>query len=307
MALPVVRRAAVALALVLCLASPALAQIEDQLSAYTGKNAEGYMQPLVDAFGADLNSAIWRAAHIPGRPSVHLEVGVMSVLFGDDDRTFSAVTEGGFSPEQRAQAPTIVGSTKAVTVDGDGGTQYSFPGGFDLNSFALAVPQLRVGGIFGTEAILRYFAMQLGDEDEDLGDISFWGIGARHSVSQYFHGAIPFDLAAGFFYQHLSLGENERGDDLLASTAFTIGLQASKRFVRFVEPYAGVSLDTHSMDLSYDSDVGGEDLTVDVDFERTTSLHLTLGLEIDMTVLNLFAEYNLAGQSSFAFGLGLGY
>ncbi|MCK4773363.1 MAG: hypothetical protein KAT30_01205, partial [Candidatus Krumholzibacteria bacterium] len=48
----------IAVALVM-LAVPASAQIEDALSAYTGANAVGYMQPIADALGADLNDAFY--------------------------------------------------------------------------------------------------------------------------------------------------------------------------------------------------------------------------------------------------------
>ncbi|MEE9271610.1 MAG: hypothetical protein V3V49_15280 [Candidatus Krumholzibacteria bacterium] len=48
--------------LVLVLACPAGAQIGNQLSAYTGPNAIGFLQPLVDAFGADLNSGLYHSA-----------------------------------------------------------------------------------------------------------------------------------------------------------------------------------------------------------------------------------------------------
>ena len=41
-------------------ASPSFSQIEDQLSAYTGRNATGYLQPLADAFGADLNDGLFQ-------------------------------------------------------------------------------------------------------------------------------------------------------------------------------------------------------------------------------------------------------
>ena len=46
--------------LIVLAALPAAAQVEDQLSAYTGQNGTGYLQPLADAFGATLNDAFYR-------------------------------------------------------------------------------------------------------------------------------------------------------------------------------------------------------------------------------------------------------
>jgi hypothetical protein len=300
--------------LLICCAAPLAAQINDQLSAYTGANATGYLQPLATAFGADLNSGIFRSASIPKmHPKIRLEFQVMGVFFGDDDRTFRAVTERGFAPVTHADAPTVVGSEKALIVEGDGGTAFAFPGGLNLNSFALAAPQLRAGGLFGTEVILRYFAIDVagsgdsGDsENSDLGKISFFGIGLKHSVSQYLPPGIPVDLSAGFFWQSFSIGENDRGDELISSHALSIGVQASKKLAMFFEPYAGISYDTHSMDVSYESEATGSTTTIDIAFEKETTLHLTLGLSLEFPIVKGFAEYNIAGQSSFAFGLGFG-
>ncbi len=287
-------------------AIPAAAQLGDQLSSYSGANAEGYLGPLADAIGTDLNTGIFRTAHIPRMgPLVRLEIQIMSVLFSDDDRMFNAVTEGGFSPEQRVAAPTIVGPGEAVTVEGDGGTQFSFPGGFDLNSFALAVPQLRIGAVMGTELIVRYFAANVGDDD--LGKISLFGIGARHSVSQHFGPALPVDIAAGFFWQQLKLGEDEQGNDIIASNAFSFGVQASTEVVRFVVPYGGLSYDTHSAEVTYESEASGSEETVNLDFEKSDTMHLTLGVMFDLPVFKAFAEYNVASQNSFAFGIGFGF
>jgi hypothetical protein len=307
----------VSLVLLLCLAPPISAQIEDQLSAYTGANATGYLQPFSSAFGADLNTGIFRAASIPKmHPKIRLEFQVMSVIFGDDDKTFRAVTERGFSPKTYANAPTVVGSGKALIVEGDGGTAFAFPGGFDLHSFALAAPQLRAGGVFGTEVIFRYFALDVGgskdsEDSEDsgnssLGKISLFGIGLKHNMSQYLPPGIPVDLSAGFFWQSFSMGENKQGDKLISSHAFSIGVQASKKVAMFLEPYTGVSYDTNSMNVSYESEATGSTTSIDIDFEKESSLHLTLGLALELPVVKGFAEYNIAGMNSFAFGLGFG-
>lgn len=294
------------IAVLVLLAPPAGAQLADQLSAYSGANAEGYLGPLADALGADLNAGIYRTASIPvAGPLLRLEIQIMSVLFSGGDRTFDALTEEGFTPEQRVEAPTVVGSTTAVTVDGDGGTRFSFPGGFDLSSFALAVPQLRVGALMGTELLFRYFAAQMGDDD--LGTVSLFGIGARHSISQYFGSLLPVDVAAGFFWQQLKLGEDDQGNDIIATSALSFGVQASKEIVKFVAPYGGISYDSHSTEVTYENDSFDAEETVDLDFERTDTVRLTLGLMIDLPVFKAFAEYNVAAQNSFVFGIGLGF
>jgi hypothetical protein len=139
----------------------------------------------------------------------------------------------------------------------------------------------------------------------ELGDISLFGIGLRHSISQYLSPMFPVDIAGGFFWQSFSLGENQRGDELISTSAFTIGVQASRRFV-VIEPYGGLSLDTFSMDVSYESDALGTTESIDVDFGSSTNLHLTLGLGLNFTYAKAFFEYNIAGMNSFSFGIALG-
>ena len=286
--------------LVLLASAPASAQIGDAISAYTGANAEGYLEPLARAIGADLNSALFHSAHVPeGGLHVSLELGLMAVLFSDDDGTFMATTEMGFSPETTVEASTVVGPLNAIIVDGDGGTTFAFPGGFDLASFALAAPQIRIGSFKGTEALFRYLVYDTGDIE--IGDVDVQGYGLRHSISQYFPG-LPVDIAAGIMYQRFKLDE-----DLVDATSFSFGAQASMRLplvFAVIEPYAGLSLDTFEMDVTYDDDDGDP---VSVKFDSRSTAHLTLGLHARVTVVSLYGEYNMAEQNSFAFGLGVGF
>jgi hypothetical protein len=289
--------------LILLAASPISAQIEDQFSVYSEKNVTGYLQPLSDTFGSELNDGLFHSARISGTGlHISFEVRAMAVMFGDDDRTFSATTESGFTPEQTVTVPTIIGSSKAMIVNGDGGTSFVFPGGFDLNSFAIAVPQLRVGTLHGTEAMVRYFAFNT--DNSELGNISLVGFGLRHSLSQYPGPHFPIDIAAGFFWQRFTLGDN-----LISANALSIGLQASKRlsggFVK-LEPYAGISADMFSMNLSYESDVSGLPKDIAVDFKTSRCFHTTFGLSLHLFFLNFNGEYNIANQNSFSIGLSIG-
>lgn len=282
-------------ATVLLAAAPAGAQIADQLSAYTGVNAEGYLQPLANAFGADLNCNWYHSARIEV-DGFHwgLEFPVMGVIFSDDAATFEATTQDGFTPEQTVEAPTVVGDGGSIVVDGDANSQFTFPGGFDLNSFGVTVPQLRLGNYMGTEAVIRYFAIDMGDVE--IGNVGLFGFGVRHSISQYMEPDFPVDLAAGLMYQKFTLGE-----DFIDASAFTIGVQVSKNY-GWVEPYGGVSYDMFSMDVSYTS--GEEDVTLTLDSE--SSVHMTLGVSVGIKPVMANFEYNLASTSSFGFGLYIG-
>jgi hypothetical protein len=282
--------------------------LEDRLSAYTGRNAEGYLDPMVDALGANLNSGLFRGAHIPDTgPYFSIEFLGMANLFGDKHKTFRGVSEEGFSPETTLTVPTIVGPGEAVTVEGDSGTSFSFPGGFNLNSFGTSIAQLRVGSFRGTEVMIRYLAVELGDVD--LGSIDLFGFGLRHSVSQYFDEDFPVDLAAGFFWQRLKMGSNNAGGDLMSSNSLTVAGQVGKRFpVAFLtlEPYGGVSVDWFSMEVEYQSTASGEPEIIKLDFGARTTARLTFGLNAELSFLKAYAEYSVAQMNALAVGIGLG-
>jgi hypothetical protein len=290
--------------LVLLLASPVMAQIEDHLSAYTGENAEGYLDPLIGAIGATMNSGLHRSAHIPRTGfTVSLEFPIIGLYFADDDGIFTATTESGFTPQQKADAPTVIGPTEAVTVEGDGGTTYAFPGGFDVGSFTFTAPQLRIGSAFGTEAMIRFIALKIGDNE--LGDLSLFGLGVRHNFNQYFRVEPPVDLSASFFWQSFKLGENESGSDLFKTNAYSFGIQASRHIPPFLTPYTGLYYNSYTTDISYESEAGGEEESIDLSFDDGY-VQWTIGIELNAAFLDLFVEYNVASRSSFAFGLGLG-
>jgi hypothetical protein len=194
-----------------------------------------------------------------------------------------------------------------VIVDGVGDTQFAFPGGLDLSSFALAAPQLRLGALYGTEVIFRYLAADV--SDDEFGKVSLFGFGAQHSISQYLEEGLPLDLSAGFFWQTYSLGENRAGGDLIKGSALTIGAQGSKRFGMpdiYVEPYGGLSIDTHSMDVSYESEASGEPSDITLAMDSGTNLHLTLGAQFRVYYIGGYADIGFAGKSTFSFGLIFG-
>jgi len=280
--------------------------VQNQISVYTGSNAHGYLQPLANAFGAALNSSYSYSAYIPPT-SLHisLEVPVMGVFFEDTDRTFTATTESNFNPTTEVpNAPTVVGPGDAVTVTGSGGSQFSCPGGLDLNSFGLAVPQLRVSSFMGTEGILRWVAYD--QADSDLGKISLFGIGGRHSISQYFGDKPMFDLAVGVMYQTFKIGENDRGGDFTSTTAFSMQAQVSKNlpvgFMTLV-PYGGLAWEKLDVDLSYEDDNGAP---VDVALEGDNDMRFTVGAGLNFVAGQLFADYSFASTNNFSFGLALG-
>jgi len=300
----------VALAVLLS-AVPVLAQqLEGQLSAYTGDNTKGYLKPLQEAFGATLNSGFYYSANLRETFRISLEFPVTGVIFDESDRTFAADTEDPFVPLDPADtgigdAPTIVGSGNARSISGQGGTVFQFPGGFNLNSFALVVPQLRVG-FKGTEALLRFVA-GVNAGDAELGRIDLFGLGLRHSLSRYM-ATPPVDVAMSFTYQTFSLGENTQQNDLLNTDAWSVGLQASKAFpfaFARIEPYTGIAYNSFRLTAEY-SDNASSTSTAKVEYDWEDTFHWTIGLGINIVAAQVWGQYDVSDRDSFGFGIALG-
>jgi len=220
----------------------------------------------------------------------------MGISFDDEDRTYSPSDPAGFEGLESVDAPTVIGSTEAVSQAGQGGTVLYHPGGFDMDNFTVAVPQLEVGGIAGTRALVRWISIDLGDAD--LGELELLGLGAQHSISQYFDD-LPLDLAIGGFYQSFSIGDN-----LVDATMFQIMATASRQY-GVLEPYVGLGFDTFDMKAEYTED--DTDTVIETDFDPENNVHLTAGALLNLRFLQIHGEFNLAAETGMAVGLSLGY
>ncbi|MFC1799568.1 DUF6588 family protein [Candidatus Eisenbacteria bacterium] len=291
----------------LVLATAASASIEDQLSVYGEANAKGYLEPLVDAAGADLSLGLFESAYIPTDGwFVKIEVRGMGTWLKNDEKTFMATTEDGFSPETTTDAPTVVGPGEAVEVENEAGAKFFFPGGFDLNSLALATPQIRFGAFKGTEGLIRFAAGVIGDNE--LGDLQLWGVGVRHSISQYLNPDLGYNIAAGFMYSNFKAGKNKGGNDMFDITAWTLGAQGSKIWRKggaAVEPYVGLSVDSYSGSVEYQSEAGTPSV-VDVKYDASYGFRASLGLLASVQYVAGQIEYNLGSRNSITFSLGFG-
>jgi hypothetical protein len=287
----------------LCLAGavPAGAQVDDRLEAYTGRNAAGYLAPLVDAFRSNLNSGLFHSARIErGGFHVGLEFNVMSTFFGEDSRTFLAVTESGFSPEQRVEAPTVVGDPNAVFVTGTASTMFAFPGGFDVDHMYLSCPQLRIGSWKGTEVVGRLILFDTGSLD--VGRLGVWGAGLRHSVSQYFPALAPVDLAVAGMWQHAQL-DNDDAEDVVDSELYTLAVHSGVA-LGSLYPYAGLAIDWYRFDVHYEVDGTAP---VDLAFRADENFQLTLGVSYRVGFMAAYGEYSIADQNSLAAGLSINF
>jgi hypothetical protein len=295
------RAALVAGALTMVLASPGLAQLDANLGALTPENVKGYLEPLPKALSTTLNMAEFQSARIPFA-GFNLTVGVhaMGVTFADKDKTYLPADPQGFTHTGNTlPASTVVGSRLSTAQPGQGGTTLYNPGGFDISQFVIAVPQVSIGSVLGTRALVRWVQFDAGDSE--LGKIKLFGVGVQHSLSRYIKG-LPFDLAAGGMYQTFELGKNK----LIDTKAFHGEVTASRKVLLWVQPYVGVGYDTFSMDVNYDQTVGGTNQSYKVKFDDQNSFHGTAGVLLGFPLVKIHAQVDTAKETGAAVGLRFG-
>lgn len=178
--------------------------VEKFISVYQGENANGYLRPLNDVITSAFHAQVVNNAKVDKK--FHLELGVVASgsFITSNLKTFTATTEGDFEPKSSAKVSTIVGPGKSVIVEGVNGTAYEFTAGMGTKYIPLAVPQLSLGALYGTDVHFRFFAWDLGS---DIGKLQLIGGGVRHSISQYFKKEV-IDLSVGYAYQNVKIKDH---------------------------------------------------------------------------------------------------
>ncbi len=250
--------------------------LDKTITNYGEDNAIKYLQPLADAFGANLNSGLQRSAQI-SKFGFHFNLSLQAM--------YSPLAEGkkNFTP--------VGEDMKVPTVFGKESTDEDYPDGlWNTDFFPLAVPQLTIGSLMGTEVTIRYFAFK----NKEIGEITLYGWGIRHSISQYIL-LCPVDIAAGFFHQKFSIGSS------IEATALYYGIQISKQFSVLIL-YAGVGGEKATLKLDYEY----EDTNVSFDLNGENKTRMTIGAGLDFKYVKLYLDFNLAPQNVISASIGFG-
>lgn len=283
---------------VLVAAQAGWGQVEENLKRYANANGEGYIQPLVSGLGVAMNRGWYSSAKIPAL-GLRLRLGVVAMAAPvlERDKSFTAKTEGDFYPAKEAKVSTVVGKETAVVAVGSGGSVYYFPGGLNMNVTAVAVPQLTVGAILGTELIARYIATDLGDSD--LGQLSLAGVGVRHSVSQYIP-LFPINVSIGAFWQKIKVKE-----DMLVFSNLHYGVQASKG-LGLLTIYAGAGYDKSTASVKYEYSGEGDPVKLEYDMKGDDGLQMTVGVGLNMLILHLSGDYTFGQRQAISVSAAVG-
>ena len=291
-------------ALILCLFLFAVGQaqspIENAVKQLTSDNARGYLQPMATSFGANLNSGLYHSASIGELGfTCRFDIVGMATLIGDAEKKYKAVAPQPFSQEP-IETATLFGDLGTVANGPVPGVEYQFQNGQVKTNYVLfAAPQLTLGDVYYSQVIFRYVPIpKIGDFPKT----TLFGIGARHNVSHYFP-VIPLDLAASFYYQSFTIG------DIFEAKSLSFGAQASKSF-SVLTLYGGLQYESSSMDVSYEYEglygaVKGTKMNISMDGKN--NFRFTAGLNVNLLVLNLFADVNIGSMTMFSGGLGFGF
>ncbi|TCO06127.1 DUF6588 family protein [Natronoflexus pectinivorans] len=274
--------------------------VEELVSKYTSENGQKYMQPFADAFSANLNSGLFHNAGINKLGfQIYLGIETQLAVIPSSQKFMTATTEGDYFPSTRVEnVPTVFGPSEGKRIeDPNTGLVYVFPGGLDINYVPMITPQLTVGSVYGTDLTIRFAGTK---KIEDVGDISLFGWGLRHSIDQYL--PLPFSSAIGFYNQRFKFG------DYLDASSSIISLQGSFS-IQVITLYGGLGYEMGSMKISYEYENLENGQTEEIRFDLTpgNTIRLTTGFGFNLGPVNLHAEYNLAKQSTISAGLGIGF
>lgn len=165
-----------------------------------------------------------------------------------------------------------------------------------------AAPQIKLGTIYGTHAIIRFVpGIKIHD---DIGKLSFFGIGLQHNPAVWFDYKLPVDVSAGFLMQNMSVG------DVLDINTTSFGLNVSRDFGNDwvgIAPYAGFIIENSKMKVNYsrtiDTDAGEEKVNINFAMDGENTNRINAGLNIRFFFINIIADYNFSKNNSFTGGL----
>jgi hypothetical protein len=270
--------------------------LENVLKQYDSQMVKGYIQPLADLFGANMNAGLFHSAAIPTR-GLHIELDIigMGSIVTDDQKKYQVTLPPSFS----------IRTLETSTIFGPKGTEVSDPSGFkykgsdgilDASLFPLAVPQLTVGYVYGTEATVRFVTTpSIGDDK--FPKTTLFGAGVRHSISQYIPQA-PLDIALGFFYNTFTVG------DIIDFKAISIGAQGGKTF-SVLSLYGGLAWEKSTMNLDYTQSGSGASI-VSIELDGANTFRGTLGAGLKLGFLSIFADANFGSVTNLSGGIGFG-
>lgn len=278
----------------------AQSSLEEAMNQYGAGAVKGYIQPLADVLVANLSLGYFVNAAPSSRITFGFEIVSMAAPIGDNLRTYTANTPPGFSPST-VQTPTVFGGTApTVTGPAPGITYRGADGVYTSQYFPSAAPQLRVGGLFGTEVAVRYVSSTLIPfiDESDFPELKLFGMGIQHSLTRYM--PLPVDVSIAASFNSLTFG------DLVNLSSNAIGVNVG-RSLGVVGVSFGVLSEGGTMNVKYTSNDPNASGSVDVDLDVSRTVRFRGGAAVNLGFLKLFGDAAIGDITSYAAGLRLGF
>lgn len=315
---------AVAMAALATTARPAAGQsIEESIRQLARENAQLYTHPVSAGIGAGMNSGWFHTARV--KEPLHVDVGikVMGALVPEEDEAFEPVLPEDVTVDipgvgtrffarpygtgAGLSTPTAVGDGAGISVPpqnalrdtllnygldpDDPAYALPFPDGFDIPAVPMAALQGTVGLVLGTEATLRWIpSVKINDE---VGQLEAFGVGLKHSVSQWFPATFPLDVAVAGGIQSFDVGTYLNADSRHASVIVSKDLAVLTLF-------ASGGVEEADVEVEYtleNPNLPGVGTVISFEDQGENTSRLTVGFNLDLLVLQLNAAYSLADYS----------
>ncbi len=276
---------------------------DDAITPFSARDVRGYVQPLSDALISNLSAGYFYSSGPRYGFGLSVELVAMGTSISDKMRTYTAHTPVGFNPST-ITAPTVFGG-KASPVSHATVPSISYrtsDGVLNADMLPLALPQIRAGGILGSEVVVRYFDSDLlgsAYPSEDVPKVNLLGVGVRHSVSQYFVG-LPLEITISGSYNSVTFGEYAelKGTTYGAAIGKNLGL---------LSVTAGVESAGGTMNLAYTSTNEESPGDVDIDIETKRHIRTNAGAMLNLSFLKIFGTAAFGDVTTYSAGLRFGF
>ncbi len=292
------KRIIVVLGLFLFLSSLAFSQVDKNLVKFPESAGKGYIQPLIDVMGANLNSGLYHSASMSKLFGFYIGVKGMVVFVPSSMKSFTAELGSDYNPQNPETATVFGEKDGGARVRYKGLVDVDLPGGIGLSAVPLAVPQASFSTM-NSEILVRFVpSIKIND---DVGDVNLFGVGLAHSISQYIP-LFPINVAIQGAYQQLKVGS------YLKATALNFNVHASKSFI-FFGVYAGVGYESFTADVnySYTPPQGVPPQNISFNLKGKNNFRATAGLNLKLFLLDLNVDYSIGKVNVLSAGLGFSF
>jgi len=319
--------------LLLCaLASSLMAQqpgddLIDRIIGISENLLAGYAQPLVNVFGTGISTGLFHSAYSHDLLGFDFGIRLMYINIPRSAKYFdgtvvicslaldSTIRLVQYEMEIE-NLSTVFGPWDETVVPTQGyalAIPPVIPGGFNISSIPLAMPQLNIGLVLGSEIAVRYVPITF-----EGAKIRFIGFGVKQQLNKLpplSLARLPFAVAVAGAYQKFTVETSSR-EVVVSSKALNLQAIISAR-IGVLEPMLAFGMENITADFDYTFEYEIPDTISGIPFEQLTiqeeiSVHLkgqnryrtVVGLTLHTGLLFMHYDYSFTPYSTHNIILG---